>query len=80
MRSSSVDVRASRDCPGGILDDHELQQETLYIRARRGRIDKQKFAQRAKELEQSGECDYLKWLIDRHPPIYYGFRVPNNRK
>ena len=54
-------------CP---LDMHELMQERLYVAARLGRIDRTAFAKRAMQLEkQRGNCNYLNWLIRRHPDV-----------
>ena len=44
-----------------VLDTHELAQEQLYVAARIGRIDRERFA--------DGECNCLSWLIRRHPEI-----------
>ena len=53
-----------------ILDTHELAQEQLYVAARIGRIDRERFADGARRLERDhGECNYLSWLIRRHPEI-----------
>ena len=54
-------------CP---LDMHELMQERLYVAARLGRNDRTAFAKRAMQLEkQRGNCNYLNWLIERHPDV-----------
>ena len=53
-------------CP---LDMHELQQERLYVAARLGRIDRIAFAKRAMQLEKMQGCNYLNWLIKRHPDV-----------
>ena len=53
-----------------LLDLHELEQERLYVAARLDRIDRSQFAQQARQLEkQFGNCNYLNWLIKRHPDI-----------
>ena len=54
-------------CP---LDLHELGQERLYVAARLGCIDRTAFAHQARKLEKDyGNCNYLNWLIKRHPDI-----------
>ena len=53
-----------------VLDTHELAQEQLYVAARIGRVDRERFADGARRLEKEHEeCNYLSWLIRRHPEI-----------
>ena len=51
MRSERESIRAAENSPGGgVLDEHELAQEQLYVAARIGRIDRTTFAERARRL------------------------------
>ena len=73
MQCESNAVRAeANQTTGGetLLDGHELDQEQLYVAARLGRIDRACFADIARKMQrENGECNYLTWLIKRHPDI-----------
>ena len=73
MQPQSDAVRPEPDQPRGEetqLDDNELAQERLYVAARINWIDQKRFADTARKLEkENGECNYLSWLIKRHPDI-----------
>ena len=73
MQPKSDAVCPEPDQPRGEetqLDDHELAQERTYVAARIGWIDQKQFADTARKLEKDrGDCNYLSWLIKRHPDI-----------